>query len=172
MAKRWQEIKNEIDQEIERIRFQPPEEIIKIFKYNIVESGAGSYDQAFTTMVFTEGDCRCLAFYGTNYIVYLCDDPLFTLDHLKTLVKTFVPISAEFLGYCGLRKLWRFVQDILACLDEIETTTDLKELMSSLTLYVAFLNAWIHHYFPWNIGVLFPQRKAEEIEEMSSLIRA
>mgnify|MGYP001016464334 CR=1 FL=1 len=172
MVKCWQDIKVEIDQEIERIRLEPPDEIKKIFKYCIVESNAGSYGQAFTTMVFTEGDCRYLAFYGANNIVYLCDDPYFTIEQLKTLVRTFVPISAEFLGYCGLKKLWQFVQDIMACLDEIENKVELKELLSSLTLYVAFLNGWIQHYFPWNIGTLFPHRRAEEIKEMSSFIQA
>lgn len=168
---KWQDVKEEIEKENERILFTPPEEIVKIFKYGIVESGAGSYGQAFTAMVFTEGDCRYLAFYGTNNIVKLCDDPALTVDGLKALARTFLPLSAEFLGYCGLTNLWTYVQHIMAALDSVQTKEEMKELLTALTLYAGTLNSWIQHYFPWNIGALFPQRKSEDIREMARLAR-
>jgi hypothetical protein len=166
----WVDVKNAIEAENQRILFDPPEEIVKIFKYAIVESGAGSYDQAFTAMVFTEGDCRYLAFYGANNIVALCDDPALTVDGLKAMARVFLPLSAEFLGYCGLKKLWQFVQDLVAALDTVQTKDEMKELITAVTLYAGTLNSWIQHFFPWNVGTLFPQRKVEDIKEMARLV--
>lgn len=167
----WIDAKKEIDEEIELIRFNEPDEIKKIFQYGIIESGAGSYSQYFTTMVFVEGDCRALAFYNINNLLFIADDPSFTLEHLKTLAKIYLPLSSEFLGYCGLKKLWEFVKKTLEALDTVKTKDEFKELMSSLNLYVAILHGWIHHRFPWYIGVLFPQKKREEIIKMLKITR-
>lgn len=165
----WVDVKNEIEAENERILFNPPDEILKIFKYGIVESGAGSYGQAFTAMVFTEGDCRYLAFYGCNNIVQLCDNPALTVEGLKEVAKIFIPLSSEFLGYCGLKNVWVFAQHIVACLDTIQTKDELKQVITALSLYAGTLNSWIQLYFPWNIGTLFPQVQPEQVKEMARL---
>lgn len=165
----WTDVRDELLQENERILFSPPEEIVKIFKYGIVESRAGTNGQAFTAMVFVEGDCRSLAFYGSNNVVKLCDDPTMTLDALKSVAKTFIPLSSEFLGYCGLNKLWTYVQHMMAVIDTVESKEDLKDLITALTLYAGTLNSWIQHYFPWKVGVLFPQVKSADVKEMARL---
>jgi Cucumopine synthase C-terminal helical bundle domain len=165
----WREVKDEIEKENESILLTPPEEVIKIFKFNIIESGAGSYGQAFTAMVFTEGDCRYLAFYGANNIVALCDDEAVNLDALKAMARMFMPLSAEFLGYCGLKKVWIFVQHLMDALDTVQTKEEMKELVTAITLYCGTLNSWIQHYFPWNVGTFFPQRQGEDIREMARL---
>jgi hypothetical protein len=167
----WVDVKNEIEAENERILFAPPEEIVKLFKYGISEKGAGSYGQAFTAMVFTEGDCRYLAFYGSNNIVQLCDNPALTVEGLKEIAKVFLPLSSEFLGYCGLNNLWTYVQHMMAALDSVKTKDELKQLITALTLYAGTLNSWIQHYFPWNIGTLYPQLRPEDVSEMARLLR-
>lgn len=168
----WMEVRDRIEQETNSILLTPPPEVVAIFKYNIVTSEAGSYGQAFTAMVFTAGDCRYLAGYGVNNVVHLCDRPEVSLEVLKIMFRTFVPLSAEFLGYCGLRKLWGFVQEVDAVIDTVESKEDLKEFLGSLSLYVATLSGWIQHYFPWVVGELFPHRKVEEIREMALLAGA
>ena len=167
----WGEVKNKIDKEAEKIIFSPPDEVLKIFKYQIIDSGAGSYDQAFTTMVFCEGDCRAFAYYSCNQLVVIADEPSFTLDHLRYLARLFLPIGPEFQGYCGLKKTWELVQDVLGALDTVKTKEEFKELLNSLNFYVAVVHGWVHHYFPWNIGEIFPQRKTEDIKKMTELMR-
>lgn len=167
--KSWRTVKELIDKEAERIRFSEPDEVKKIFQYGLIESGAGSYGQYFSTMVFAEGDCRALTYYNVNNLLFLFDDPLFTLEHLKKLFRLYVPLSAEFLGYCGFKKLWEFAKSILEVLDTVDSKVELKELLTSLAIYVSNLHTWVHHRFPWGIGALFPRKSPEEIKELCRL---
>jgi len=165
----WREVRDKIDKETEAIQYTPPEEVLKIFHYGIIESEAGSYGQYFTTMVFTEGDCRALAFYNANNLLLVAEEESFTLEHLKVMARLYLPIGSEFLGYCGLKKVWEFAQDVLGALDTLKTKDEYKELLNAFNTYVAVLHGWIHHYFPWKLGELFPHKKRKEILRMAEL---
>ena len=167
----WKAVRDKINGETERIQFTPPDEVLKIFRYGIIDSQAGSYDQYFTTMIFAEGDCRALAFYNANNLLIVAEEESFTLDHLRIMARLYLPLGSEFLGYCGLKKIWEYTQDVLGALDTLKTKEDCKELINALNTYVAVVHGWIHHYFPWNIGELFPQKKKEEILKMAELSR-
>ena len=166
----WSEVKDKIDKEAERIIFTPPDEVLKIFKYQIIDSGAGTAGQALTTMVFCEGDCRALAYYNVNNFLVIVEEPSITLEQLKYLARHYLPIGSEFLGYCGLKKIWEFVQDVLGALDTVNTKEEFKDLFDSLNLYVSVVHGWVHHYFPWHIGELFPQRQSSDVKEMNKLL--
>ena len=165
----WKEVRDKIEKETETIQYQPDDNVLKIFRYGIVESFAGSYNQYFTTLVFAEGDCRALAFYNANNLLLVAEEEQFNLDHLKTMAKIYLPIGSEFLGYCGLKKIWEFAQDVVGVLDSLETKEDYKELISAFNNYVAIVHGWIHHYFPWNLGELFPHKTKSEIQKLVEL---
>ena len=165
----WKKVRDKINGETEKIQFVPPDEVLKIFHYGIIDSGAGSYGQYFTTMVFAEGDCRALAFYNANNLLIVAEEESFTLDHLKIMARLYLPLGSEFLGYCGLKKIWEYTQDVLGSLDSVKTKEDYKELINALNTYVAVVHGWIHHYFPWNIGEQFPQKKKSDILKMAEL---
>lgn len=166
----WKTVRDKIAEETEKILYIPPDEVLKIFRYGIIDSQAGSYGQYFTTMVFAEGDCRALAFYNANNLLIVAEEKSFTLDHLKIMARLYLPLGSEFLGYCGLQKIWEFTQEVLGALDSVKNKEDYKELINALNTYVAVVHGWIHHYFPWNIGELFPQRKKAEIMKMAELV--
>jgi len=166
----WKRVRDKIGGETEKILYTPPDEVLKIFRYGIIDSQAGSYGQYFTTMVFAEGDCRALAFYNANNLLIVAEEKSFTLDHLKIMARLYLPLGSEFLGYCGLQKIWEFTQEVLGALDSVKSKEDYKELINALNTYVAVVHGWIHHYFPWNIGELFPQRKKAEILKMAELV--
>ncbi|MEM4383383.1 MAG: hypothetical protein QXH32_02320 [Candidatus Caldarchaeum sp.] len=165
----WIELKKLIDEEAERIRLSAPDEVKKIFKYGLIESEAGSYGQYFSTMVFAEGDIRALAYYNLNNLLFLIDEGDFTLEQLKKLFRLYVPLSSEFLSYCGFKRLWEFVRQTLQVLDELKDKEELKQLLTSLALYVAHLHSWVHFAFPWHLGILFRRPSAEDIREFNQL---
>jgi hypothetical protein len=165
----WKAVRDKIEEETNRIQYSPPDEVLKMFRFGIIDSGAGSYGQYFTTMVFAEGDCRALAFYNANNLLIVAEEKSFSLDHLKTLARLYLPLGPEFLAFCGLKKIHEFTKDVLNALDSVNSKEDYKELINALNTYAAVLHGWIHHYFPWNIGELFPQKKKEEILEMMRL---
>jgi Cucumopine synthase C-terminal helical bundle domain len=165
----WMELKSEFESETEAILFTPPEEILKIFHYQMIDSRAGTNGQAMSAMVFVAGDVRYLAFYGVNNVVKLCDSPDMDIAALRAVARTFIPLSSEFLGYCGLKKVYAFAQDLVEVLDEIEKKEDMRDFLSAFGQYVGTLNGWVQHYFPWNIGTLARQKTPKELGEMARL---
>jgi hypothetical protein len=168
MSDSYEKLKQEIEAETENIRLKEPDELKKI-RFGLIESGAGSYGQYFTAWDFVHHEVRafgCTSLYG---ILKAADMPGFTLDHLKALLRIYAPISAEFIGYCGLSTIWDFTKRTLDLLDSLESKEEFVDLVAALTRYVNQVMAWSHHYFPWGIGVLFPKRTEEDVKEMLRL---
>ncbi len=165
----WKAVRDKIAAETDAIQFTPPDEVLKIFRYGIVDSQAGSWGQNFTTMVFAEGDCRALAYYNANNLLIVAEEEDFTLNHMITMAKLYLPLGPEFLSYCGLEKIWEFAQDVLGALDTLKSKDDYRELINSFNTYVAVVHGWIHHYFPWNLGELYPQKTKRDIQRMVEL---
>lgn len=167
--KEAKELVMEIRQEIDRIWTEEPLELRKI-RLGFIDSGAGSYGQYFSTLVFVDGEVRALGYLCLGSLVQLSDDPVFDLDRLKKMAFALLPVCAEFLGYCGLEELWGFHKRFLALLEEEITREDFKELVRALSLYVNRLHGWIHFYFPWGLGTQFRLKTRQEIEQLKQLI--
>lgn len=168
--KEARKLKQEIDREIERIWLEEPEEVRKIFA-GVIDSGAGSYGQYFTTLVFMDGEVRALGYLVYTGILRAIDDPDFDLGQIRKLSNMLVPVCAEFLGYCGLTKVWEFSRRYLDLIDKIESREELRGLVRSLMLYVNRMHGWVHFRFPWGFGTQFRQRSIEEVEELQELLR-
>ena len=165
----WQDTKKKIDSENELIRMDPPLEVVKVVHYRIIDTKAGTDNQALGNWFFSCTDVRYIHAYLYN-IIKLAMDEKYTLDQIKTMAKTMVAQPAEFVGYAGFHKMWDFAKETIEVLDEIEEREDVLDLLNSLLLYASNLNAWIHHYFPWKLNYVFPHRTPEEVREMASLI--
>jgi hypothetical protein len=168
--RKWHDLKAIIDAENERIRLLPPEEVVKVVHYRIVDTRAGTDNQALSNWFFSANDIRYVAAYLYN-IIRLAMDDKYTTAQIKTMAKTMLAQPAEFAGYSGFHKIWEFTKPVLDVLDEVEDRNDVLDLLNSLYLYASNLNAWIHHYFPWKINYLFPHRNPEEIAEMVKYVK-
>jgi hypothetical protein len=168
MKKSHLEVKNKIDAEVEKIMVDEPEEIKKL-RYGIVESEAGSFGQYFSTLVFLDGETRDLGIYCLYGLLRAADDPSFDLEHLKKLFDIYVLIGAEFIGYCGITKMWEFTKDVKESFPSLKKKEDFIEVVSSLTKYAFRIQGWVHHYVPWGIGSCFPRRSKDDVREMFKL---
>jgi len=166
--KELEKLKREIDSEIKRIWLEEPAEIKKIFA-GIIDSGAGSYGQYFTTLVFMDGEVRALGYLCLTGILQAIDDSNFDMAHIRKLSKMLVPVCAEFLGYCGLTKIWDFNRRFLELLDKVESKDEIREVVRSLVLYVNRIHGWIHFRFPWGFGTQFRQKTGGEIRQLVRL---
>jgi hypothetical protein len=146
-----QDLVEEIHAETQRIWITPPREILDLHEGRIA-SRAGSYEQYFSTLVFVNGETRPLAYCALAGLVKSCRTSEISLEALKQITANFIKTPAEFLGYCGLRTLWGFVERSLALLPELRHREDFFALMSELSLYGNQLNSWNLHYFPWEQG--------------------
>ena len=163
-------LRGEVETEIERIWLEEPEEVRRL-RMGFVDSGAGSYGQYFTTLVFADGEVRALGYLCYTTILNAVEDSDFDLGHIRKLSKTLIPVCAEFLGYCGLTKIWDFSRRFLIIMERAESKDGLKELVRSLVLYVNRIHGWMHFYFPWGLGSQYRQKTKEDVEELSSLIK-
>ena len=163
-----------IHQETERIWVDLPKELVNIHAGRIA-SGAGSYDQYFTTMLFVNGEMRPMGYGALGGLIKTCKHTDVSLDVLKGMTQHFIRVPAEFLGYCGLDDLWRLTQQTLSALQGVETKEEYHTLIYTLALYAHRLNGWNLHLFPWHHGKDYPaqsQLKTETVRRSRGIIDA
>ena len=134
MAKTWQEVRDEINEAYKKYSLEAPEEIVKVFKYDMIETKAGSFGTALTTQVFAAGEVRYLSTYAANRTVALATlrgDEEISLQALKAAYRIFVPMSAEFSAYCGLHEVWYWDKEVQSVFDQITTREAFVELVSA-----------------------------------------
>lgn len=156
-----QRIIDELHDETQRIWIDPPQELVDIHEGRI-KSGAGSYGQYLSTMVFVNGETRPLGYCALNGLLRLCATSELPLDVLRALTPNFVGTPAEFLGYCGLDTLWSFTQRTLDALPGLRTRQEYHSLIAALALYANCLNTWNLHLFPWRLGEAYPYAALDE----------
>jgi hypothetical protein len=142
---------DDIQGELERVWVTPPPELVNIHEGRI-PSRAGSYDQYFATMVFVNGETRPLGYGALGGLVKSCQLSDIDLATLRQVTPNFIRVPAEFLGYCGLERLWDFTQRTIAVLGELRSKAEYLSLISTLALYANRLNGWNLHLFPWHHG--------------------
>ena len=140
-----------IQDETERVWIAPPPELLAIHEGRS-PSGAGSYDQYFSTMVFVNGETRPLGYCALNGLVRMARNEKISLEVLREMTPNFIRTPAEFVGYCGLDTIWTFTQETLAALPALQTKEQYLALIGSLALYANVLNTWNLQYFPWHHG--------------------
>ena len=161
----YEQLIEKIRTEAKKVQFECPDEIKALYEYHIVKSGQGAKQQAFSTMVFVEGDFRALSYYNIACLARLVDEESFTLDHLKILFAEYIPLSVTFLKTCGFDMLYELMEDCFDVMDSIETKEQMKELLNMYCLYAAIYHQWVHNFFPWYLGELFPQRNDKKYYE-------
>lgn len=167
--KSWEKLKEEIANETKRIWLEEPDDLKKI-RLGYIESEAGSYGQYFTTWDFVNGELRALGCYLVFGSLRAAQDPDFNLEQLKKMLVIYSKITADFLRYCGLKKMWKYTEAVYNELDNLETKEDFVELVSEYQRYLNQLVSWSHFYFPWGIGAIMPIKKKEEIIELAKLV--
>jgi hypothetical protein len=165
----YRALKDVIDAENDRIVDEAPDEVRRVVQFRIVDSGAGTGGNIMGTWFYALTDERYVVA-SLYQIILSANDPEFTLDQLKTMASVMLPKVTEFVGYCGFHKLWEFMEAMLKSMDQIDSREEFLDLLNSLFVYASHINAWIHHYFPWNIAYTFPVRTAAEVREMARLL--
>jgi len=169
-VKNWKDVKEEIQEATQEIWLEEPIELKKL-RLGIVDNEAGTYGQYFTTWVMVDGDLRSLAKLLVGGLAKATKLESLSLNQLKDLVGVFLPVGTPlFLGYCGLKSVERFTEEIRAVLPTIETRDQFRELFSTFSLYLIRMTVWLENFFPWELGYLFPQRDKKSAEELLSLI--
>ena len=161
MAKQWMEIKNEIEDEIDRIWFKVPEEIEMAMK-GCFPSGANVDGSAFGDMYWLTTDTNKIGRHAVEPAMYrLLSDDQVSLEELKHFWKYLTGGTATVLGgvsqpicpapWLNLGGVCRFYHEIADAMDSIKTKDEFREILYSWFNYLTCLNYWARVKFPWEI---------------------
>ncbi len=159
----WQELEALIKERTKAIWLTEPDDLVRL-RNGVIDSGAGSYGQVFTTLLFAQSEIRGLAYYATTAILNLAQDPSFTLEHLKKMAKAHFVYRAGFLNYVGLHELGDLYQKYFALLDELPDRESFIRLTQAIKGYGARLHLWTEHVFPWGLGAHLTQKTQAEAQ--------
>ncbi|MFE9397032.1 hypothetical protein [Streptomyces flavidovirens] len=146
----------DVHTETERIWLSEPVELGDMHR-GWIPSGAGTRGTVLPTLLFVNGETRPLGYasYGGLARGAVGDMPL---DSLRQMARLLVGVPAEFLGYCGLEKLWAFTQRFLSCLDHLDRD-DFLAVTQHMALYINCLGGWNLHLFPWDAADTLRQQR-------------
>ena len=181
MAKHWRAVKNEIEEEIDRIWWEEPEEVT-MSRLGIFPSGAGTDGQVLGNLLFLVSDTQAMGWWTIEPAIRSAiADPVFTLEHCKRMWKYLTVHMAKLLGntappqcpapWLNLPKLTELCNDLVDSLDTVETKEEFGDLIWSWENYVNRLNKWFSLVFPWHLGLDLPRRGRKAIDEMDRLSR-
>ncbi|MFC5827539.1 hypothetical protein [Nonomuraea insulae] len=144
------QLATEVHAETKRIWLDPPQELLNLHQGRI-PSGAGSYETVLTTLLFVNGETRPLGYSCYGGLVRAALDGM-PMPWLRQMTRQLAHTPAEFLGYCGLDRLWDFTQRLLSGLERINNHEDFIAIMGHMALYCNCLGGWNLHLFPWEAG--------------------
>ena len=168
MGKDWKIIKNEIDAENNRILHESPEDIVRVFKYDIVNTGAGTGGLMLGTWFEGATASRYIGAYYIYNIIKLASVPGFGMEETKEMLNLMLPKAVETAKLCGMEIYARFSDEVMECVNGMDNIEDILTLLNSLYLYGSNMNAWIHHYMKWGIGQAFKIKAKEELNDMGA----
>jgi len=168
MSKAWEDLRDRMLKETEKIWFEEPDEL-KELRLGVLKNKAGSYGQYFTTLDFANGMIRDFSMYTMYPILKLALNPRISLDQLKEIVMAFHPMYTDYLRYSGYITLDAFDREFIRIMDTFESKEEFVDCYKAFLKYANKLGAWSYHYYPWEIMVLFPQKSKDMVEELSRL---
>jgi hypothetical protein len=172
LAKSWQEVKKELEEETDKIFLTCPDEI-KRFHYGIMfhsDAGKHSFNQYFGHWVHAY-DAYMGFQSSVATLLQLTRDPDFDLKHLKKLFNIMIAEMAPmFAEYAGQKLVANYIKETADTLDTVQTKEEFAELIGVFGTFVTRLYWWFHWYFPWGVGAsLCPRLSAEDIKEIARL---
>ncbi|MFE2169570.1 hypothetical protein ACFXB3_31635 [Streptomyces sp. NPDC059447] len=153
--------------ETERHWLTAPPELADLHE-GLIPSGAGTLDTVLPTLLFVNGETRPLGYasYGGLIRAAVADMPI---ESLRQMTRLLIGVPAEFLGYCGLEKLWEYTQRFLDVLDHLDRD-DYLAVTRQLALYINLLGAWNLHLFPWDATDHLRQQHPTKQEQSVELV--
>jgi hypothetical protein len=160
-----QHVKDEVD----KLWKEEPDEL-KVLRLGLLKNEAGSFGQYWTTWDFANGMIRDFSMYTMYPLLRAAHSDEVSLPALKALIEYFHPPYTVYLRYSGYQTMHDIDDQFRKVLPSIESKEQFIEFYTEFLRYTNKLAAWSYHYFTWEVGSLYPQRKAEDVAEMQALL--
>ena len=164
----WEELQAAIEAENARILETPPEDILRVFKFDIMNTGAGTEGLILGPDFEGATAIRYIGGYYIYNIIKLGGIPSYTAEQVKEPASTLLPKAVSTVKLCGMKTYADFTQRVLEQLRTMGDKEDMLSLLNALYLYGSSMNGWYHHYMKWGLGQAFRIPTGEELLEMGS----
>lgn len=179
MVKDWRAVKDEIEEEIEKIWFEEPIEVT-MSKMGVFPSGAGTDGKYFGNLFFLVADTQAMGWWTVEPAMYSAlNDETFSLEHCKRMFKFLTIHMAKLMGaelppncpgpWLNLPKFWSFCSDMVDSFDTINDKEELRDIIWSWENYVNRINRWFYVVFPWELGNTMNRIENDTLEYMKEL---
>jgi hypothetical protein len=168
MPSDWEKLKEEIDNANARGLEDCPEDILRVFEYDIVRTGAGTGGLMLGNWFEGATASRYLGPYYIYNILKLSLDQNISLEKMKKLMNLMMPKALGTVGLCGMETFARFTRETMACVNEMDNREDAVALLNSLYLYGSCINAWQNYRVKWGVSLAFPIKNKEDLKDMGS----
>ena len=159
MAKHWKDVKEEIENELDKIWFKKPVEFV-MSERGYFPSGAGTDGSAVGNLYFLIADTSNIGRHVVEPCIYAAlDNESIDVETIKTFWRYLTGGTARLVGsmappncpapWLNLPNVWKFFCDILDAFDSIKTKDDFREIYYSWANYLTCLNRWAMVCFPW-----------------------
>jgi hypothetical protein len=176
MAADWVAVKAKIEAELDRIMWEEPVEV-KMSRLGVFPSGAGTRGQYLSNLFFQVADTQAMSWWTAEPAMRLAlADPELSVEACKKFWKYMTVHMAHLMGdvdpphcpapWLNLPGLTQLCDEVVECLDSVETKEQLDQLLWSWFNYMHRLNSWFFLVFPWDLGERFPLKSKEEVGKL------
>ena len=162
----WKALKQEIldiaNESVEKC----PDDILRVFEYEIGDEGCGTGDLMIGPWVEGATASRYLIPYYMYNIVKLAQDSNLSLDRIRQHMHLTMPKALGTADLSGMTVLADLTRRTMACVDEMDNRDDVLDLLNVLYLYGSSINAWQNYRIKWGLNQAFVIPTRAELVEM------
>lgn len=151
----WKALKAEIDRAAENGLESCPNDVLRVFEYEIIRTGGGTGGTTLGPWFEGATASRYLGAYYCYNIIKLAREAELALPQIKGLVHLMMPKAIGTVELSGMEQFASFARRTIACIDEMDDRDEVLALIDSLYLYGSCINAWQNYRVKWSIGQAF-----------------
>lgn len=170
MTKKIEEFIITIEEEIDRIWLNEPEDVYAL-KKGYLPSGAGIYGQYYTVLVMLGGEMRALGIHIFADLLEFSKQPEFELHHLQAMAKRMLKIDCGVISYFGLPMYGKHLNQFYRLIDEIKNKEDFAQTVKVMFTYTNRYQMWLHQIFPWNVSMFFKQQSPDTFRDATQKLQ-
>lgn len=163
----WKELKDEIIEVAASSVENCPEDILRVFEYEIGPEGCGTGGLMLGPWFEGATASRYLIPYYMYNIVKLAKDLNFSVERIRQHMHLTMTKALGTAELCGMSVLADLTRRTIACVDEMENRDEILELLNALYLYGSSINAWQNYRVKWGLNQAFVIPTGKELVEMA-----
>lgn len=161
----------EMERTIERVWCNEPADITRL-RHGIMHAEAGSFGQSYSTMVFALVYTLTMGEHVVFGLVKEANAESIPVSSLEVMTRSHFGEgfnSAQFIGYVLAPDAEKFAAAVVSLLPELTTHEQYSRVLGLYLTYLNILHWWLHIYFPWHVGEMYPQMTEQRFAELGAL---